>query len=192
MKYLVRERIFGIGDDFWIETESGEKAFLVDGKALRLRETFELKDASGDVVAVIRKKVLSLRDAMRIEDATGETVATVRKKLFTPFRDSYLAELADGTEWEIHGDFLDKEYDVEADGGRVARISRKWFRIRDTYAVDVAEGGDVPLLLSVAVCVDRLSAAAVPAVGAVGQRARAASALTKVGPSMVPTPLARS
>ncbi|WP_055586418.1 LURP-one-related/scramblase family protein [Streptacidiphilus griseoplanus] len=159
MKYLVRERIFGIGDDFWVETDSGEKAFLVDGKALRLRETFELKDAAGEVVAVIRKKVLSPRDSMKIEDAHGETVATVKKKLFTPFRDSYLAELADGGEWEIHGDFLDKEYDIEADGGRLARISRKWFRIRDTYAVDVADGADAALLLSVAVCVDRLSAA---------------------------------
>ncbi|MGA5701822.1 LURP-one-related/scramblase family protein [Peterkaempfera bronchialis] len=158
MKYLVRERIFGIGDDFWVTTEGGEKAFLVDGKALRLRETFELRDASGRVVAVIRKKVLSVRDAMKVEDAHGETVATVKKKLFTPFRDSYRAELADGGELEIHGDFLDKEYDIEGGGERLARISRKWFRIRDTYAVDVAEGADPALLLSVAVCVDRLAA----------------------------------
>ncbi|MFJ6211895.1 LURP-one-related/scramblase family protein [Streptomyces sp. NPDC092296] len=158
MRYLVRERIFGIGDDYWVETEHGEKAFLVDGKALRLRETFELRDPAGDVVTVIRKKVLSLRDAMKVQDAHGETVATVRKKLFTPFRDKYHAELADGSELEIHGDFLDKEYDIEADGGeRVARISRKWFRVRDTYAVDVADGADAALLLSVAVCVDRLS-----------------------------------
>ncbi|MCD0482156.1 LURP-one-related family protein [Streptacidiphilus sp. ASG 303] len=159
MKYLVRERIFGIGDDFWVETENGEKAFLVDGKALRLRETFELKDPSGLVVAVIRKKVLSVRDAMKVEDANGETTATVRKKMFTPFHDKYRVELADGAEWEVHGDFLDKEYDIEADGGRVARISRKWFRVRDTYAVDVAAGSDAALVLAVAVCVDRLSAA---------------------------------
>ena len=157
MKYLVRERIFGIGDDFWVENENGDKAFLVDGKALRLRETFELQDPSGTVVMKIRKKVLSLRDAMKVEDAEGETAATVKKKLFTPFRDKYQAELADGTELEIHGDFIDKEYDIEADGERVARISRKWFRIRDTYAVDVSEGADTALMLSVAVCVDRLS-----------------------------------
>jgi uncharacterized protein YxjI len=158
MKYLVRERIFGIGDDFWIETENGDKAFLVDGKALRIRETFELKDPSDVVVAVIRKKILSLRDAMKIEDAEGETIATVKKKLFTPFHDKYQAELADGSELEIHGDFLEKEYDIEAGDQRLARISRKWLRIRDTYAVDIAEGADTPLLLAIAVCVDRLSA----------------------------------
>lgn len=156
MKYLVRERIFGIGEDFWIEDELGQKVFLVDGKALRLRETFELKDPGGRVLTVIRKKVVTLRDAMKVEDVRGVVIATVRKKVFSPFRDVFRAELADGAELEIHGDFVDKEYDIEAGDRRVARISRKWFRLRDAYAVDVAEGADVPLLLSVAVCVDRL------------------------------------
>lgn len=156
MRYLVRERIFGIGDDFWVEDEQGEKAFLVDGKALRLRETFELKDARGEVVAVVRKKLVSVRDAMKIE-RDGETVATVRKKRFTPLRDVYRAELAGGEELEIRGDLIDKEYDIEYEGERLARISRKWFRVRDTYAIDVQRpDADAALLIAVAVCVDRL------------------------------------
>ncbi len=56
MRYLVRERLFSITDDFWVTDEQGSKVFLVDGKALRLRETFELKDASGDTLATIRKR----------------------------------------------------------------------------------------------------------------------------------------
>jgi hypothetical protein len=47
MRYLVRERLFSVGDDSWVTGERGDKVFLVDGKALRLHETFELKDASG-------------------------------------------------------------------------------------------------------------------------------------------------
>ena len=42
MRYLVRERLFSIGDDSWVTDERGDKVFLVDGKALRLHETFEL------------------------------------------------------------------------------------------------------------------------------------------------------
>ncbi|WP_354641701.1 LURP-one-related/scramblase family protein [Kitasatospora camelliae] len=156
MKYVVRERLFSIGDDYWIEDEDGEKAYLVDGKVLRLRQTFELKDQAGQVVAVVREKAFSLRDAMRVEDAGGGTVATVRRKLFTPLRDGYRVELEDGGELDVRGDLLGKEYRIEADGETVAEISRRWFGLRDGYGVEVAPGGDVPLLLAVAVCVDRL------------------------------------
>ena len=31
----MREKMFSIGDDFWIETGDGQRAFKVDGKALR-------------------------------------------------------------------------------------------------------------------------------------------------------------
>ncbi|MEU9127480.1 LURP-one-related family protein [Kitasatospora sp. NPDC048540] len=159
MKYVVRERLFAVGDDYWIESEDGEKAFLVDGKVLRLRDTFELKDAAGQVVAVIKEKVLTVRDAMKIENADGDVVATVRKKLFTPFRDKYHVEFEDGREWEIHGDLLDKDFRIEQDGDEIAEVSRKWFTIRDAYGVKVADGiagADAGLVLAVAVCVDQL------------------------------------
>ncbi|WP_406200816.1 LURP-one-related family protein [Kitasatospora sp. NBC_01560] len=158
MRYLVREKLFAIGDDYWIEDDRGEKAFLVDGKVLRLRDTFELKDANGRVVAVVKEKAFTVRDAMRIENADGDTVATVREKLFTPFRDKYLVELAGGGELKIHGDLIDKDYRIEnGHGDELARISRKWFRIRDTYGVEIADGADTGLLLAVAACVDHLT-----------------------------------
>ncbi|MDT0300935.1 LURP-one-related/scramblase family protein [Streptomonospora wellingtoniae] len=161
MKFTVRDRVFDIGDDYWVEDEDGERAFLVDGKALRLRETFELKDPDGNELAVIRKKLFSIRDTMRVERG-GETVATVRKRMFNPIKDKLVVELADGPEWEITGDFLDKEYAISDDSGPIAHISRKWFRIRDAYAVDVNTyrddpGGDPALVISVAVCVDALT-----------------------------------
>ncbi|MGW8378897.1 LURP-one-related family protein [Streptomyces sp. ODS28] len=157
MKYLVRERVFGIGEDFWVEDEHGRKVFLVDGKALRVRETFELKDPQGEVVAVVRKKLLRVRDTMTVERG-GDTLATVREKHFTPFRKVYRAQLAGGDELEIRGDLIGKEYDIELGEERLARVSRKWFRVRDTYAVDIPDGPgvDVPLLLGITVCVDRL------------------------------------
>lgn len=156
MKYLVKEKIFAIGDDYWIEDEHGEKAFLVDAKVLRIRDTFELQDPTGRVVAVIKEKALSIRDAMKIENAEGDVVATVRKKLFTPFRDKYHVELRDGGEFEIHGNLIDKDYKIEWNGETIAEISRKWFRFRDTYGVRIADGADTGLLLAVAVCVDHL------------------------------------
>ena len=39
----------------------------------------------------------------------------------------------------------------------IARISKKWFRVRETYGVEIAEGEDDALLLAITVCIDALS-----------------------------------
>jgi hypothetical protein len=43
----VRERLFAFGDDFWIENARSQRAYLVDGKALRVRDTLLFKDMQG-------------------------------------------------------------------------------------------------------------------------------------------------
>ncbi|MGW0734318.1 LURP-one-related/scramblase family protein [Streptomyces sp. NPDC002851] len=157
MKYLVRDRIFGIGDDYWIEDESGRKAFLVDGKAMRLRDTFELKDPQGRVLIDIRAKLFSLRDTMTIE-RDGEPLATIRRKRFSLLRNHYRVALADGSELDVSGKILDREFAVEYEGELLAEISRRWLRVQETYGVNVVrEEADPALLIAVAVCVIRLA-----------------------------------
>ncbi|MEU3046915.1 MULTISPECIES: LURP-one-related family protein [unclassified Streptomyces] len=157
MKYLVRDKIFAIGDDYWIEDERGRHAFLVDGKALRLRDTLELKDPSGYVLVTLRQKLLSLRGAMTIE-REGETLATIRRKRLSLLRNHFRVALSDGTELDVSGRILDREFAVEYDGELLAHISRRWLTLRDTYGVDVVrEDADASLLIAVAVCVIRMA-----------------------------------
>ena len=154
-RYAVQEKIFSIGDDFWISDAQGDRVFLVDGKALRLRQTFELKDASGQVVATVRKKLIAVRDTVEIEH-DGQVVATVRRALISPLHHRSVVDLADGGQLEAVGNILDKEFDILADGQPIAHISRSWFRIRDTYGVDVAPGQNDALVLAIAVGLDRI------------------------------------
>ena len=154
-RYAVREKVFSIGDDFWITDAGGNNVFLVDGKALRLRQTFELKDTSGVVLATVRKKLIAVRDTMEIEH-DGQVVATVRKVLISPLHHGSVIELADGTQLEAVGNILDKEFDIQDGAGPIAHISRSWFRIRDTYGVDIAPGQNDALVLCIAVGLDRI------------------------------------
>src|SRR5579875_2276401 len=154
-RYQVRERMFSIGDDFWVTDEMGNQVFLVDGKALRLRETFELKDASGMIVATVKKKLVALRDTMEIEH-DGKIVATVRKAMVSPLHHRSVIDLADGSQLEAVGNLIDKEFEIQAAGQPIARVSRAWFRVRDTYGVDVAPGENDALILAIAVCLDRI------------------------------------
>ena len=66
-RYRMQEKLVSIGDDYWIEDESGQRVFKVDGKAVRVRDTFVLKDASGSEVAKIKEHKLSVRDTMKID-----------------------------------------------------------------------------------------------------------------------------
>ncbi|WP_314409781.1 LURP-one-related/scramblase family protein [Streptomyces sp. DSM 40484] len=157
MRFLVRDRLLGFGDDYWIEDEQGRKAFLVDGKAMRLRDTFELKDRQGRVLIDIHKKMLALRDTMVVE-RDGEPLATIRRKRLSLLRNHYRVTLADGTELDVSGKVLDREFVVEYDGELLALISRRWLRVRETYGVEVVrDDADPALLIAVAVCVIHLA-----------------------------------
>ncbi|MVO88983.1 hypothetical protein GPA10_30590 [Streptomyces sp. p1417] len=157
MKLLVRDRVFGIGDDYWIEDDQGRKVFLVDGKAMRLRDTFELKDMQGRVLIDIHAKMLSLRDTMVIE-REGEPLAKVKRKRLSLLRNHYRVELADGSELDVSGKILDREFAVEYDGELLADISRRWFSLHDAYGVQITrDDADPALLVAVAVCVIRLA-----------------------------------
>jgi uncharacterized protein YxjI len=155
MRYAVREKLFSIGDDFWITDESGGKAFLVDGKVLRLRQTLEIQDPDGRVLATVRKKLVAMHETMEIEQ-DGALVATVRKALISPLHHRSTVHLPDGSQLEATGNILDKEFEITAGRQVLARISRAWFRIRDTYGVDVAPGQDDVLFLAIAVALDRI------------------------------------
>ena len=144
MRYLMRKQLFSIGDDFWVEDESGQRVLKVDGKVLRVRQTFVLEDTEGREVATIRKKLVAVRDTMDIERG-GRLAARVRKALFAPFRQRFDVELDDGSNLTVQGNITEHEYEVRRDGRPVAEISKRWFAVRDTYAVDVAPDEDVAL-----------------------------------------------
>jgi uncharacterized protein YxjI len=156
VRYQLREQMFAVGDDYWIETEAGQPAFKVDGKALRIRKTLVLETPAGDEVFTIRKKIVSIRDTMEIE-RDGESVATVAKALLTPLRDRFSIDVADGGDMEARGDIVEHEYSIERAGTKVAQVSKSWFRMRDTYGIEIVEAEDDALILAVAVCIDQMA-----------------------------------
>jgi uncharacterized protein YxjI len=155
-RYQMREKVFAIGDDYWVETEAGERAFKVDGKALRVRSTFVLENPSGEELFKIQEKKLHIRDTMEVERG-GDTVATVKKALISPLRDRFAIELANGGELGAKGNIVDHEYEIERDGHKVAEISKRWFRIRDTYGIEIAPGEDDALIVAATVCIDEMA-----------------------------------
>ena len=138
--YQMRQRLVSIGDDFWIETDDGRRAYKVNGKALRLRKTLIFEDPDGHELAKIQERVARVRDSMEIEDADGNRIAMVKKALISPLRDRWAVTIADGPDLEVQGNVLDHEYTFTDGRTKVATVSKKWFRVADTYGVEIAPG----------------------------------------------------
>jgi uncharacterized protein YxjI len=155
-KYRMREKLFSIGDDYWIENEQGDRAFKVDGKAMRIRDTLVLKDASGADLFTVQEKKLHIHNTMKIE-REGHTVATVKKALITPLRDRFSIEVEGGEDMEAKGNIVDHEFKIERHGDTVAEVSKRWFRVRETYGIEIAPDEDEALILAATVCIDQMT-----------------------------------
>jgi uncharacterized protein YxjI len=156
-RYQMRQKMVAIGDDFWIENEHGQKVFKVDGKALRVRQTLIVEDAHGNELYKIQERMLRIKDSMEVEDAHGNQVAMVKKALIAPLRERWVVKVKGGPDLEVQGNILDHEYSIGEGRDKVAEVSKKWFRLRDSYGVSIDPGQDDALILAVAVCIDEMA-----------------------------------
>jgi uncharacterized protein YxjI len=82
----------------------------------------------------------------------------VHKALISPLRERWKVDLVGDREWKVQGNVVDHEYEIEDDGRKIAEVSKKWFRVRDTYGVEIApEEENVALVLAVTVAVDTMA-----------------------------------
>ena len=156
-RFRMREKLLAIGDDSWIEDDEGDRVYKVNGKAMRVRTTLVLEDTGGNELCKIQERKLRVKDSMEIEGPDGDRIALVKKALLTPLRARFDVQVENGPDLRVQGNIVDHEYDVEADGTKVAEISKRWFRIRESYGIEIAPGQHDIVVLAVAVAVDAMA-----------------------------------
>ena len=156
-RYQMRQKLVSFGDDFWIENQDGHKAYKVDGKMLRVRDTLFFEDPKGRKLCKIQTKVARIKDSMEIEGADGGRLAMVKKALISPVRDRWVVKVGNGPDLDVQGNILDHEYSIGEGRDKIAEISKKWFRLRDTYGVQIEQGQNDVVLLAVTVAIDMMA-----------------------------------
>jgi uncharacterized protein YxjI len=156
-RYQMRQKLVAIGDDYWIEDDARQRVFKVDGKALRMRSTLMFEDARGHELCKIQERMLRVKDTMEIEDAAGHSTATVKKALINPLRDRFTVKVANGPDLDVQGNLVDHEYSIGQGRDKVAEISKRWFRIADTYGVDIEPGQNDVVILAVTAAIDQMT-----------------------------------
>ena len=156
-RYQLREDLISIGDDFWIENENGQRVFRVDGKVLRISKTYAFLDMAGNTLCRIKERLLTIKDTMEIEDAEGQEMAVIRKALISPLRDRWNVKVRNGPDLDVQGNILDHEYTISQGRQRMAEVSKKWFRLTDTYGVEIADNQNDILILATVVAMDAMT-----------------------------------
>ena len=155
-RYMMRQKIVAFGDDFYIENTRGEKVFHIDGKVLTIRDTLVFEDMQGRELCRIKEKLVKIKDTMNIENTDGKNIATVKKDLINVIRDHWTIKVNDGPDLDVKGNVLDFDYRIRAGRQEVARVSKKFFRIKDTYGVEIQPGQNDILLLAITVALDMM------------------------------------
>jgi uncharacterized protein YxjI len=151
--YVIRERLFRLGEDSDITDQAGQPVLHVDGKILSLGDRLILRDPAGREVGQVRRKLAALRPTFEIAIG-GKNVAEVRRHLLAPFGERFTIEVHGAGDMQINGDLLSHEFTIDRDGQTVATISRRWLTVTASYAVDVAPGEDDVLILASVLALD--------------------------------------
>ena len=155
-RYIMRQKMVSIGNDYWVENEQAEKVYEIDGK-IGLYKNFIFEDAHGKKLAKIHKAILTVKETMEIEGPDGEKLAVVKKALFTPLMEHFVVNMNNGRDLEIRGNILDHEYTMVDGRNKIAQVSKKLFNLRDSYSISIEPGQNDVLILSVVVCIDEMT-----------------------------------
>ena len=149
MKLYLKQKVFSIGDKFYVYDENGEEKYRVEGEIFSFGKKLHVYDTNDREVAYIRQKVMAFLPRYYIE-RDGVEVAQIVKQ-FTFFYQKYEIR---GLSWEIEGDFFDHEYEIKEGDRSVVTVSKQWLSWGDTYEIHIAPGVDVVNALSAALVID--------------------------------------
>lgn len=158
-RFEMKQRMFSIGDDYFIKNENGDKVIKVDGKLLRLKQQLSFEDMQGRELYHIVAKMVDIRETMDIKRPNGSKAAIVHDAWFSPIKDKWQIDVPGGQDLVAKGNILQHEYTITAKDERmpIAIISKKWLRLPDSYGVELQSTFDAPLILAITVVIDTMS-----------------------------------
>lgn len=154
MRYMMKQRALSLGEDLTVRDEDGSVRFVVDGKAISLGQKAVLRDASGNEVASIKQKVAALAPTYEIHREGGR-VAEVKRSLRSLLRRK-LTISTDSDQLHLDGNLMDLEFRITRNGAAVASVSKKLFAMTDTYGVEIPDGEDPILAVSIVAALDMM------------------------------------
>ena len=153
MRYVMRQKLLSLADNFTIKNEQEQDVFLVKGKVFSFGDKLSFQDLAGNELVFIDQRLLNWSPTYELWKGE-ELLAVVKRELFSFIHHRFTVDVPGPNDLEAEGDFLDHEYTISRGGSVVATVSKRWFSWADTYGIEIADGEDDVLVLAAAVVVD--------------------------------------
>jgi len=153
MRYVMRQKLLSLADNFTIKNEQEQDVFLVKGKVFSFGDKLSFQDLAGNELVFIDQRLLNWSPTYELWRG-AELLAVVKRELFSYIHHRFTVDVPGPNDLEAEGDFLDHEYTISRGGSVVATVSKRWFSWADTYGIEIADGEDDVLVLATAVVVD--------------------------------------
>ena len=157
MKFHIKERAWTIREELLVRDQNGQPVFKVKGKFFHIGDNLRLLDLEERAEAAhIKQKVLALTPHYEIYQ-NGAHWASLHEKLLHFFGERFKIKLESGEIYHIDGNIWNWDFTVSNDrGDLLAEISKRISLFSDSYAVDIAQGVDVPLMISLAIVMEMI------------------------------------
>src|SRR5512133_214712 len=156
-RYVMRQRMIALGQDFMINNAAGQPVFKIHGKVRLIKEALTFSDMQGNVLYKLDERVIRIRESFDILKPNGQLAAKVHNAIIDPLRERFTIEIPGGQNMTTLGKVLWAQYDILRNNQQVAKISKQFSWIgRDQYVVDVLQGEDDCLILAITVVIDMM------------------------------------
>jgi uncharacterized protein YxjI len=156
-RYIMRQRIFALGQDFYINNAAGQPMFKIDGKVRLVKESLNFRDMQGNLLYQLDERVIRIRESFDILYPSGKLAAKVHNAIIDPLRERFTIEIPGRENMTTMGKVIWAQYDILRNQRQVAKISKQFSWIgRDQYVVDVLHGEDDCLILAITVVIDMM------------------------------------
>lgn len=154
MKLYIKQKVFTIGERFYVKDENNNDVYYVEGSFFRIPKKFEIYSIDNTLVATIEQMLFRLLSHYKI--TTYEKTYTIKKD-FTFFRSRYQV-LENG--WNIQGNFTSHNYDITKNNETIMHVQKHWFTWGDSYELTINNEENALLALAVVIVIDASLASA--------------------------------
>lgn len=149
MKMLFKQKMFSWFDSYNIFDENNETIYSIKGQ-FGIGHRFKVLNKHGEEVGYVKEKLLTWLPKFNIF-VNGEQIGCIKKD-FALFKNKFSIDYKG---WQVEGDFFGWDYRVlDKYGNKVATVSKKFFKLTDTYEIDVVDEGNALHVLLLVLAID--------------------------------------
>lgn len=150
MKLLFKQKMFSWFDSYTVYDEHKNKVFEVKGQ-LSWGHLLKIYDSNGHELGKIDEKVISLTPRFDIIE-NGKRIGSIKRKIISLFGPSYDIDFKG---WKAEGNIFEWNYTIkDKKNNKIAKISKEFFHLTDTYSLDIVNPNDALYVLMFVIAID--------------------------------------